>query len=400
MSSHSAIGASGAKRWMACPASIALSQDLPEAPSSAYAEEGTLAHELAENMLRNFYSIGDNGITSTPLSFEPKHEMSQHVLKYCDAITDLTTSLEGNFQVLIEEHVHISWIHEDLWGTVDCIVYDEVNNHMHVFDLKYGEGIMVDAEENPQLLFYATGAFLRFMPETITSYIIQPRANSGDTVKSWTYPASRIHQFETELHTALADVEAYKYFDAKDPMAYTDEELQANKSRITSSDVYPGDHCQFCPAKAICPKHLETFTDLSAASVRTPADLLGDEFLLKVVTHKKELLSWIDEVVDVAQQKLLKGEKIEGLKLILGTKHRAWKDPEKTMKKFGKRKITKSVILTPKQAEGIFDKKDLASHIEQPKGQPKLALESAKGKAIVAPALEAHEDLTKKEGEE
>lgn len=386
MSGHSKLGASGCKRWMACPASIALAVGLPQAPTSKYAEEGTLAHELAEQMLRNFYSIGDSLIDKTipALSFEPDSEMTQHVLKYCDFITDLTTSFVGNFQTLIEEKVHIEWVDQELWGTADCIVYDPEENHMHVFDLKYGEGIMVDAEENPQLLFYAAGCFMKFMPETITSYIIQPRANSGDTVKSWTYPASRIHEFEAELTEAVLQVDGYLN-GAPDP---------GWEEPIGSSDVNPGDHCQFCPAKTICPKHLETFTDLTAALENQilPQELTK-ELMLKVMEVKKELLDWIKGIEEAALDRLLKGEEIEGLKLVRKRTNRTWKDEAKFIKKFGKRKTTVTKVMTPAQAEKAFSKSEVAHYATQEEGQPTLALESDKRKAIAPPALEMFENV-------
>lgn len=378
MSGHSKLGASGCRRWMACPASIALAVGLPEAPTSKYAEEGTLAHELAEQRLNARFS-GEQPVEPILHS----EEMSFNIDLYVKGIMGLVETIK-NPTILIEQTVHIEWVDEGLWGTADCIVYDPEKNHMHVFDLKYGEGIMVDAEENPQLLFYAAGCFMKFMPETITSYIIQPRANSGDTVKSWTYPASRIHKFEAELSEAVLQVGGY-----------LNNEIPGWKEPIGSSDVNVGDHCQFCPAKTICPKHLEVFEDLTSM-VTAPANLpavISQEIILEVLTQKKALLDWIKGIEEHALLRLLKGEELDGLKLVRKRTNRTWKDEAKFVKKFGKRKTTVAKVMTPAQAEKIFGKSEVAFYATQEEGQPTLALESDKRKAIRPPALEMFENV-------
>lgn len=374
MSSHSRLGASGCKRWMACPASVALAKDLPEAPTSKYAEEGASAHEVAEKWLRNYFA----GEDTVAVAKEFPDEMADYVRVYVQKIISLVHSLK-NPTILIEEKVHIEWVDEELWGTVDCIVYDPKENHMHVFDLKYGEGIMVDAEENPQLLFYATGSFMKFMPETITSWIIQPRANSGDTVKSWTYPASRIHEFEEELRIAVETVGIWNNW-------------VSGSGAITSKDVNVGDHCQFCPAKTICPKHLETFNDLTIASETTPANEVTDEFACRVVSEKKRLFDWIKEIEKLQEEKLLKGEESKFFKLVRKRTDRTWKDEAKFVKKFGKRKTQVTKTMTPAQAEKVFSKSEVAHYATSLEGQPTLALISDKRKAIAPPALEMFEN--------
>ena len=48
----------------------------------------------------------------------------------------------------------------DGFGTNDAIVIAE--GEMHVHDLKFGRGVRVEAQNNPQLMLYAYGAFTGF----------------------------------------------------------------------------------------------------------------------------------------------------------------------------------------------------------------------------------------------
>lgn len=308
--------------------------------------------------------------------------MKDAVETYVNFIHGKMKSFDPWPEILIEEKVHINWIHEDLWGTADCIVYDEDNKHMHVFDLKYGEGIMVDAEENPQLLFYATGAFMKFMPETITSYIIQPRANSGPTVKQWTYGVERIKQFEDELRDAISQVEFHK------------TTMLEYGGDLSACDVNPGDHCQFCPAHTVCPKHLETFTNL-VETQEHDIEVYDDVFSLKVIKSENDLIAWMKAVRERQEARMLQGEELEDLKLVRKKKNRSWINEAKVVKKFGKRKMTVTKTLSPSQAEKALGKEEVAKYIEQLDGEPTLALQSDKRKAIQPPALETFDDTTK-----
>ncbi len=43
------------------------------------------------------------------------------------------------------------------FGTADALII--ANNTIEVIDLKYGKGVKVDAQNNPQLMLYGLGAF-------------------------------------------------------------------------------------------------------------------------------------------------------------------------------------------------------------------------------------------------
>jgi hypothetical protein len=355
---------------MACPASVTLSEGI-EQTTSIYAEEGTKAHKFVEQTLRQSLLDIDIKVDETTT------EMQAYANMYINSISNLCRDLKAWPEILIEEKVHIDWVSDELWGTADCVIYDELSDHMHVFDLKYGEGIMVEVEENPQLLFYATGCYYKFMPETITSWVIQPRANSGDTIKSWTYDAARIALFEDELKGAIEQVQ-----------------LMEVRTHLGSEDVHPGDHCQFCPAHTVCPKHLETFGSLVEAKEHVVVDY-DDTFSVHVMSMEKSLISWMKAIREGMEARALTGDIPDGTKLVRKNTHRQWIDEEKFKKKFGVRKTTVMKVMTPAQAEKEFGKEKVAKLICKPEGKPMLALTSDKRRAIEPPALTVFEDTTK-----
>lgn len=376
---HSRVGASGANRWMNCPASVALTEQNPQPKkSSAYAEEGTKAHELAESMVNA--RLANKTVNMLP--YGP--EMVNHVRVYTNEVVDCINNIENPI-VQIEAKVNMSYVHPDLFGTVDAVVFDPEDQHLHVFDLKYGEGIMVDPYENAQLLFYANCVWLGYMPRKITSYIVQPRATTGDVIKSWTYDAQRLANFEGEVRDALAWVDTYR-------------NMYVNKSgfALEANHVKPGDHCTFCPALSVCPKHLETFEVMTTAE-KVPrekgATSLDDKSLVEILSAEKSLNTWIKELKKIVETRLMNGEAVEGFKLVEKRTNRCWTNEDTVIRKYGKKGMTETVVLSPSKAEKIFDKKELAKYITKPEGQPTMALATDKRKPINPPALELFGDM-------
>jgi hypothetical protein len=379
VSKHSSIGASGAKRWMACPASIVLAERSPADVSnktSAYAEEGTKAHNLAEAILRREIGIplgeGDKHILD---EVKGDDEMFKYVAQYCQPIVDLVEATP-DAEVQIEAHVNMAYVHPDLFGTADAVVFDPNEQHLHVFDLKYGQGIMVDAEENPQLLFYAGCVFMDYMPKTITSYIIQPRANTGDTHKSWTYGVDRLMDFEGELKSAIGRIDHIRDTVEGKP--------------ITAEDVCVGDHCQFCPAVSICPKHLANFTALEEVIPQDGklVEQYTDEQVHHFLSMQKPMMKWFASLEEGIESRLLDGEDLEHFKLVNKRANRAWKNEATVKRKFGKRKVTKEVMLSPSQAEKVLGKEVVEPYWEKPEAGVTMALVGDRRKAVNPPALE------------
>ncbi len=235
---HAKLSASGAKRWLACPRSVALEAYFPETTSD-YAEEGTKAHAHGEALL---HFMLDRTVPNTMSDKEKKYredlkaldaEMYSNVDSYVEYCTDKYQEriLQNGWAVmLIEERLDFSNIVPGGFGTGDCLIIS--NGFLDIIDLKYGKGVPVSANENPQLRLYATGAindleciFGRL--DNISTTIFQPR----------------LHSIETEV---LQRDELKRW--AKEYVA-----PKAAKANNNEGDYNPGaEQCKFCKAKATC----------------------------------------------------------------------------------------------------------------------------------------------------
>ena len=213
---HAKLSASGSKRWMECPGSVILEALLPD-ETSAYAEEGTKAHELAEAKL---YEL---------LKDKNPHDL-QALKKNCDAEMDIATDKYTETYTGIEITVCFDkWVPGG-FGTIDFFAVG--GTHLHIVDLKYGKGVPVSAVENPQPRTYSLG-FLQDYEliydniEDVTYHIVQPRINN--------YSSETITVEElTEWAESVLKV-------------------KADKAWAGTREYNPGGaQCKFCKAKAVC----------------------------------------------------------------------------------------------------------------------------------------------------
>lgn len=289
MKKHAKFSPSAASRWMNCPASIAYTADMPD-KTSEFAQEGTEAHALVEAMLRGEWYHPD--------------DYSEEMLDAADQYVEFVSSLPGELHV--EERLDLTHIHNDFFGTGDALVYDEQAQHLYVCDFKYGKGVVVDVEENPQLMTYAVGATRRFHNrgvKTVTLAIIQPRA-MGKSIKTWQTTAETILAFEEKLREAV---------------------------KIALSDTAPfkaGEWCKFCKAAAICPSLREhnlniarqEFDGTMKVTDMTPAQLA------QVLDEVETIKLWLKRVEEYAHEQALAGNTPVGYKLVPKRAIRKWKD--------------------------------------------------------------------------
>ncbi|NLY69583.1 MAG: DUF2800 domain-containing protein, partial [Clostridiales bacterium] len=178
---HALLSASAAHRWLACPPSARLEEKLPER-SSSYAAEGTLAHAIAElKVRRTFLGLDEQEykarlqeMQADPL-YQP--EMNTHTDAYHDYITAVANGYPSRPHIATELRLDFGeWV-PDGFGTGDCVIL--WGNTLHIVDFKYGKGVPVEAEENPQMMLYALGAYNAYRViadiKTIKMAIIQPR---------------------------------------------------------------------------------------------------------------------------------------------------------------------------------------------------------------------------------
>lgn len=194
---HALLSASGAHRWLACPPSATLEAGLPESSSSA-AEQGTAAHFLAEWKLR--LALHD-APSAKPVSSWHDAEMDTLTDHYVAFVQERLRGVRqacANPQVLIEQRMEFSHVVPDGFGTGDCAIIAEPT--LQIIDLKYGQGVLVEAENNPQLMLYALGALNAFGSlydiSEVAVTIFQPRHSN---ISTWTIPVSKLEAWAEQV---------------------------------------------------------------------------------------------------------------------------------------------------------------------------------------------------------
>ena len=183
MAKHALLSASSSHRWLECPPSAKLCAAHPDR-ASLYAQQGTDAHELAAYKVQRALGMKARDPTEDLEYFD--QEMADCTDAYCAFVMERLAEARKHCAdpiVLVEQRLDFSkWVPEG-FGTGDaCIVADDV---LHVIDLKYGVGIMVDATQNPQTMCYALGLLEAFDGiydvSTVRMTIFQPRRENIST---------------------------------------------------------------------------------------------------------------------------------------------------------------------------------------------------------------------------
>jgi hypothetical protein len=340
---HARLAPSAMHRITACGGSLAMEERLPPKPSSSAANEGTAAHELAAWALtmrrdpaemlgrvidingadhsRRFLMpgapIGDDG-TRWPVT----EEMIEAVSLYVGVVD----ALGG--ERMVEQRLHMERIHGDVWGTGDALVYLAETKHLHVIDLKYGRGVVVEATDNPQLVCYASGAITRIAAEGVTAVeritmtIVQPRApHDAGPVRSWTLDFSELESWESSIgESAQAALIATGQNNVGSP------EWNARWLR-------PGDHCRFCAFGAQCPARAEMALrdaqaefDVEGVMTLPEPETMSPEQLADTLRKARAIQHWINAVEEYANAEALDGRVPPGFKLVAKRATRAWKD--------------------------------------------------------------------------
>lgn len=353
---HSKLGASSAYRWFACPGSIALSEHAPPQIESKYASEGTKAHELAEALLIKKHESN---------ALYPE-DMINHVAVYVDEVLETLARLPGA-QLMVEEKFTLSKIDKSMFGTNDSCIMDVANNELYVFDLKYGKGIEVHAENNKQLLYYALGASAGVWYDKYHLTIVQPRI-AGEVIKTWTITDKELKAFQTELRKA---VKATKEPNAK---------------------LCSGEHCRFCPCITICPEIKNEAQEIAKCDFKTDTINVPDVKTLELsqiataVKFKKTLNTFLDACENRLFNELRNGVDVPGFKLVKKRKNRKWANEylAKDMllaEGLNETDILETKLLTVSKLEQLIGKnefKGLECLLDNTESEITLALESDK----------------------
>ena len=355
---HAILSASGAHRWLACTRSARIEAELPDNAGAA-AAEGTLAHEVAEQRLKNF-------LTKEPITIkldEIDAEMQEAVDLYVDTCMEKINEAwreSPDAEVHVEERLDFSeWVPEG-FGTGDMVIMSD--EYIEVIDLKYGKGVPVSAVGNPQMRLYALGLYAKYGAlygaDKVRMTIVQPRLDS-------------ISSDELTVKELLA----------------WGNDVVGPKAQLAwkgKGNFVAGDHCRFCKARATCRKLAEY--ELEGIKEDTRPAQLTDIEIAEIVQRADAIKKWLTSVEEFALQQALDGTEWPGLKVVAGRSVRKITDAERAAELLtsgGYTDIYKPQELKTLTAlEKLVGKKKLADIladvIDKPAGKPTLVPESDK----------------------
>ena len=374
---------------MVCSGSVVLEADFPD-NGSEYAREGTVAHELAAGHLALDWDlamyVGEYWHGEEPDGTKWKvlitQSMVDHVLDYAKLVREYGGTL------MVEQRVPIGHLtgEEGAGGTSDAVIIK--GTEIIVIDLKFGMGVKVDAQDNPQLLLYALGALENFGLladfDTVTMVIHQPRLNH---VSEWSVPINEVLHFADEVRVAARNVSEAKH--EMSPEYIYEGSIRAYLEPCEKQ-------CKFCKAKAVCPALRAEVVEMTSGSVATLADFqpevpdmqTGDNFLSMAMAKVELVEQWCKGVRAEVERRLLSGQTVEGFKLVQGKQgSRKWVDPAATEALFKSMRLRQDemydlTLISPTTAEKVLK----TSPKRWEKVQPHIT--RADGKPSVAPATD------------
>lgn len=377
---HALLSASGAHRWMPCTPSARLEERFPES-TSEYAEEGRLAHEITELMQRKYFTepMGTKVYNSRlkKLQEHPLYqpEMLVHTEAYLDYVKRVAHGLSIVPYVAVEKRLDYSAYVPEGFGTGDTIIIG--GNTLHVIDFKYGKGVPVFADENPQMKLYALGALLEYSIlygiEIVKMAIMQPRL---DSVSEWEISAHELLHWANQTVLPLAE-KAFK----------------------GEGEFVPGEHCRFCRAKAQCRARADHNLQLEGFVKKLPP-LISNNEVGEFLKKAQDLTKWISDLQEYALGECLAGNTIPGWKAVEGRSIRQFVDSEGAFKVLLAAGIQEAVLyerkpITLASVEKLLGKAAfkelLAGQVTTPPGKPTLAVESDKREPITR--ISAEEDF-------
>lgn len=371
-SKHARLSPSSADRWLHCPGCIALSEQCPDPGSSPYADAGTVAHSLGELKLRQMiHEIDAKTFRQEYKALQASEfysgEMEEATDFYLTQVAEALSAAGDDAELMIEQQFTLDeWVPES-FGTSDAVVIG-IDGHMHVFDLKYGQGIRVEAENNPQLRLYGLGALSLFGElyeiDTVTVTIVQPRL---DHVASETLAVDEL----------LAWADYYVKPRAKAAAEGTEERES-------------GYWCRWCPAKARCRTRAQEALSVARDDFREPG-LLSEDEIAEVLKKAENVKRWVDDVQAYALAQALDGQQYKGWKLVEGRSVRKYADELKVAEALKGAGFDEALLYERKlygitAMEKLVGKKKLAETLGEllikPPGKPVLVPETDKREAI------------------
>lgn len=367
---HALLSASGAHRWLSCTPSARLEAQFPD-KGSDFAAEGTLAHSIAELKVKKYLgtiSAQKYRTEFKKLSEDPKYapEMDTYTNDYLEFIKDKALGFESKPFIVPEQRLDFSNIVPEGFGTGDCVMIG--GGKLIIIDLKYGQGVKVEAKMNPQMMLYAAGALNVFSMlydiQTVEMCIFQPRIDNIDT-----YEVSR--EFLDVWANGIRPI--------------------AEKAYSGQGDYNAGDWCRFCRAKSLCRARAAFSEEPYEKSGGTAPELLSREEIGEILKRTDAIKKWIADLEEYALSELLSGNEVPGWKAVEGRSVRQFTDTDAAFKHLIRNGIDEAVLyerkpITLTAVEKLLGKKDfetqLSEFIIKPPGKPTLAPDSDKRTAI------------------
>ena len=300
MADHAVLSASGSHRWLNCTPSARLELEFENTGSEA-AREGTAAHALCEHKLKRALHIRSR----RPVSDYDSDEMEECTDAYAEFVMEQYEAAKQVCKdpvVLIEQRLDFSCYVPDGFGTGDCLIISD--DRLHIIDFKYGMGVLVEAEDNPQMKLYALGALAVYDAlydiREVSMTIFQPRR---ENVSTWT--------------VSVEDLKAWAENELKPraKMAYDGE-----------GEYLPGEWCTFCRAAVRCRARAEEKLRLAQTEFRMPP-LLTDAEIEEILAVLPDLTKWANEIAAYALDAALNhGKEWNGFKVVEGRSVRKYRD--------------------------------------------------------------------------
>lgn len=371
---HALLGPSSAHRWLACPPSARLEEGMDD-QGSEYAREGTLAHRLGELRLRERWEPGpDRALDFEEVRSDPMYSgaMEEHIDAYVSFVEERMAEAKtrcADPRIFIEQVIRFDDYVPEGFGTADCIIL--ADGTMDVVDFKYGKGVPVSAEGNPQMKLYALGCYIAmswvYDIHTVRMNIFQPRLDSVST----------------------AEISSEKL------VTWANEELKPTAALAWEGkgDYAPGSEtCRWCKAAPICRARADYQLELAKYDFAQPATLNPEE--VAAILHRlPDFKVWAEQVEAFAQDAAVnKGITIPGFKVVEGRSNRKYADEEAIAKALRKAGYKVADIYKPEALLGITAMEKLlgkhrmetliAPYITKPPGAPTLVPDTDKRPAI------------------
>lgn len=363
MSRHAILSASGSHRWLNCTPSARLELEFENTTSEA-AREGTAAHALCEHKLKKFLKKR----SKRPVSDYNSDEMEEYTDAYAEFVMEQYEEAKKYCKdpvILIEQKLDFSCYVPEGFGTGDCIIISD--DKLHIIDFKYGQGILVEAEHNPQMMLYALGALeiydALYDIKEISMTIFQPRR---ENVSTWTI-----------------SIEELK--------VWAEEELKpkAQMANEGNGEYLPGEWCTFCKAAVKCRARAEEKMKLARMEFKMPP-LLTDAEIEEVLTVLPDLTKWANEITAYATEAAIHhGKEWNGFKVVEGRSNRKYRDEQlvaEAAKEHGYTDIYRQSLIPMTEMQKLMGKSTfeeiLGDLIYKPPGKPTLVPNTDKRPAM------------------